>query len=132
MTAAAALAGLIAQRLRQPFVWGVHDCCLWAADAVQAQTGRDPAAGLRGTYRSALGAARLVRRLGGLSAIAARGGEPIAPALAVAGDVGLVMMAGRPRLVVCGGGLWLAAAVDGLAALPWAAPVAAWRVARNG
>lgn len=34
------------------FSWGECDCCLLAADAVQALTGHDPAADWRGLYRS--------------------------------------------------------------------------------
>ena len=36
----------------RPFVWGTFDCCLFAADIVQALTGVDYAAGYRGTYHS--------------------------------------------------------------------------------
>ena len=47
------LDALIASRMAAPFAWGAHDCCLFAADAVLAQTGEDPAAEFRGTYASA-------------------------------------------------------------------------------
>lgn len=36
----------------RPFSWGECDCCLLAADAVQALTGHDYAADWRGLYRS--------------------------------------------------------------------------------
>ena len=40
---------------------GQHDCAMFAAGAVEAMTGKDPAADLRGTYRSlAAGQAALV------------------------------------------------------------------------
>jgi hypothetical protein len=63
----------IESRRAVPFAWGRHDCCLFACDGILSQTGLDPAAGLyRGKYRDALGAARLVRKHGGVEAIAAK------------------------------------------------------------
>lgn len=119
---------LVAQRLRTPFAWGSHDCCLWAADCVQATTGHDPAADLRGSYTTALGAARVLASIGGLAAAGARGGPPIPPLAAAVGDVGLVQHGGRELLAVCAGEVWLAPALPGLAALPLAAATLAWRV----
>ena len=45
-----------------PGTWGVADCLLTVADAVEAVTGVDLAAKVRGTYSSELGAAKLMRR----------------------------------------------------------------------
>jgi hypothetical protein len=92
----------------QPFVWGERDCCLWAADWIKARTGRDPAEGFRGRYRTRLGAHRLVRRLGGwqpaMRELAERAGlaerecgEDAAP-----GDVALVVMQPHPVLAIRG------------------------------
>lgn len=50
----------LAASRRTAFVWGTHDCVLFAAGAVAAQTGIDPAAPWRGRYDSALSAARLL------------------------------------------------------------------------
>ena len=47
------------------FVWGEIDCSLFMADWCRKTRGVDPAASLRGRYRTALGAMRHVRRLGG-------------------------------------------------------------------
>ncbi len=52
------------------FDWGVRDCWLLPADWVLARTGRDPASAWRGRYRTALGAARIIRRMGGPEAFA--------------------------------------------------------------
>jgi hypothetical protein len=41
------------------------DCAMWVADWIEAATGTDPAADLRGTYASAFGAARQIARWGG-------------------------------------------------------------------
>jgi hypothetical protein len=63
----------IESRRSRPFAWGQQDCCLFACDGILAQTGLDPAAKMfRGKYRDALGAARLVRKHGGVEAIASR------------------------------------------------------------
>lgn len=50
----------------EPFAWGMADCLTWCAGCAKAITGRDPRKGkglLR--YRSALGAARIVKAHGG-------------------------------------------------------------------
>jgi hypothetical protein len=48
----------------EPFVWGTHDCALFAAGCVNAMTGVDPAAAFRGTYDSRIGAAEALRDKG--------------------------------------------------------------------
>ena len=53
-----------------PFAWGTSDCCLFACDVILETTGIDPGADLRGAYASRLGAARVLKRLGGVEAIA--------------------------------------------------------------
>jgi hypothetical protein len=42
----------------EPFAWGTHDCCTFAAGAVEAMTGVDPMLEYRGKYTTALGSAR--------------------------------------------------------------------------
>ena len=50
---------------RSPFAWAEHDCfCGWAADAVLAMTGEDIAAQWRGRYKTAKGAAGVLKRAG--------------------------------------------------------------------
>lgn len=49
---------------RLPHTYGRHDCMLFAAGAIEAQTGRDFAEGHRGRYRSQAGAVRYLRGLG--------------------------------------------------------------------
>lgn len=44
------------------FAWGECDCLLAVADAVEAVTGKDPAASIRGKYSTERGAAKLLRR----------------------------------------------------------------------
>lgn len=122
----------LAERWTRRFVWGSHDCALFGADCVLAQTDYDPAAGLRGTYSDAAGAARVIRDLGGLRAIAAaRLGAEVTPLLAQPGDIGLVMSGGRECFAVCTGDAWIAPSIDGLEHVPMACAMTAWRCVRE-
>lgn len=126
-----ALDALVAARMTQPFEWGKQDCCLWAADCVLASTGIDHAADVRGTYADAAGALRVLARLGGIEAVAARAGAPIPALGAGVGDVGLIVLADRSLLAVCVGAVWLAPGAQGLAARSLGDAVQAWRVDRG-
>lgn len=129
------LAALVAQRWAMPFAWGVHDCCLFAADAVLAVTGHDPAADLRGTYRTAAEAVVALARAGGLAGLAIeRAGRVVPAEAAQAGDIGL-LEPGRgalPALAVCAGTHWLAPGRHGLVAHPAHHVRRAWRCTRGG
>ncbi|WP_336800797.1 DUF6950 family protein [Kaistia sp. MMO-174] len=74
---------------RLPFAWGEHDCALFAADCIRAMTGLDLAIGFRGSYRSASGAQRALKRAGyhDLVALAAHFFNEVPPVMAGAGDV---------------------------------------------
>lgn len=127
---------LVQQRLEQPFAWGVRDCCLWGADAAHACTGTDPAADLRGTYGSALQAARLVRDAGGMPALLdARLAGRISVDEAFDGDVCLLdpscheWLPGLDAVAVLYHGHVLAQADRGLAVWPVDRAVAWWGVA---
>lgn len=79
----------------KPFEWGARDCSLFAADAVFRITGSDPAKSLRGKYKTEKGAARILKRRGGLEKVAAKlaadsGMEEIPPLMAQRGDVVLI------------------------------------------
>jgi hypothetical protein len=60
----ARLQHLLATHARRAFAWGVHDCLLWAAAAVDAVTGVDHAARFRGRYTDAATAAAVLRDVG--------------------------------------------------------------------
>jgi len=125
------LAALLFARLSMPFAWGANDCCLFAADAVQATTGADPAAHLRGSYSTAPQAARVLATHGGVRAIATQAlGQPLPnPALAQRGDVVCVPLDGRDTLgVVAGDGQWCAPGEHGLVYRPMAEVQTAWKV----
>lgn len=123
------LSALVARAHTQPFAWGLHDCCLWAADAVLALTGHDPADGLRGRYADATGAMRALQAVGGLLGAGRLTGVRLAgPGYARDGDVALVSDGRRPMLAVRAGAVWLVAATGGLHALPADSARMAWGV----
>lgn len=97
---------LVAQATRKPFVWGSHDCGLWAASAVEAQTGVDFAAGFRGRYDSFEAALKLLRAAGYEDhvALAAAHLPEIPVAFARVGDIAAVDFesAGMTLTVVAG------------------------------
>ena len=116
---------------RADFAWGACDCALTMADWCRRARSIDPAAPLRGRYRTARGAARTVRRRGGFEA-AVRGlmtdagfATTAAPRL---GDVGLVELpvVGPACAIRCALG-WAVKSPAGVAlgAFPM---LAAWRV----
>lgn len=49
---------------QMPFEWGVHDCCLFPANAAKLITGIDYAAEFRGHYSTEIGAKRALLRYG--------------------------------------------------------------------
>jgi len=88
------LARFLDARRETAWEYGAHDCALFAADAVHAITGVDPAARIRG-YIGRLAAIEVVRQHGGLAHLAetemARAGSvPAAPGKAQRGDLVLV------------------------------------------
>jgi hypothetical protein len=125
--AASRLQRLVLQRMPAPFAWGLHDCALWAADAIEAQLGVDPAQALRGRYRTQLGACRLLAPWGGLAGVATAvlGPSLRSPLLACTGDVGFTT---QGALAVCAGETWLVATSQGVGHLPLTDAVQAWRV----
>lgn len=134
----------IESRRQQPFSWGKQDCCLFACDGVLAQTGLDPAAGMfRGKYRDALGAARLVRKHGGVEAIAAKvcqrmGFAEVPVRMAQRGDVVTVKQRNsnlrgmNAEVGLCIGGVAAFPGVDGLVFLRLKECRRAWRVTHGG
>jgi hypothetical protein len=127
----ARLSAYIAATWAQPFGYGRQDCALFAAGAIEAMTGTDPAAGFRGRYATrdegmmllftedgAMGPIDLARRI--LTAVP--------PAFAQAGDIAVVdAEEGRALGVVAGPHVYLAG-VGGLVTVPLAKARAAFRV----
>ena len=94
----------LAQALREmnttEFKWGQHDCGLAACKVVEAITGTDPAADIRGTYDTKLHAEEMIESYTGQSGLAGL-------CEALAGAAGFpeisVKMAGRGDLVMHSG-----------------------------
>lgn len=73
---------------RSDFAWGEHDCALMAIDVVDAMCGTQIAGMWRGRYKTARGAAGLLRRRGGIERVMGRLGLEERPRLmAQRGDV---------------------------------------------
>lgn len=122
---------------QRDFAWGVHDCAMFACDAILAMTGDDPAMRFRGTYDSEEGAREALEGFvgGGLLGAAQvictqMGYAEINPRFAQRGDVvlshggqgdslGVVGLNGREALI---------AAKYGLLAIPLKTLGHAWRV----
>jgi len=122
-----ALHAYAASHMRTPFAWGEHDCVLFAAGAVQAQTGLDRLAGYRGRWTSARGAARVLASLGGLQAAVDSVLTPIAPAMAQRGDVaGWLDQDGRLQLAIVEGDAVMGPGLAGLERLPRSVMIRAW------
>jgi hypothetical protein len=123
------LAAYIEARRARAFVWGEHDCALFAADWVHEATGRDPAAALRDTYQTAGEAARILHRHGGLARIAGEVlTEWLTPRMAGRGDVALVENAGREALAIVDGAHLIGPGPAGLTFLPLEHALRAWKV----
>lgn len=126
------LAALVEARRLAPFAWGSQDCCLFAADAVQAATGADPAAFWRGTYASEAEAEALLGMKGledRVAAVLAAFGARDCPAgFAQRGDVALVLAGNQPTMGVVLGETVAAPGPEGLVFLPRAAILRAWSV----
>lgn len=127
------LAALIEDRRERPFVWGEHDCCTLAADAVKELTGVDPMAALRGTYGSEAEAEQLIITAGGLEALVAglcagAGMGACHPAFVQRGDVALVHDGNHLAVGVVIGETVMVPGPDKITVLPLRTIQRAWSV----
>lgn len=99
------LISYLAQANARPFEPGTHDCALFFAGAVEAQTGVDYASPYRGRYTTMLGGLRVLRKDGFADhiALAAHHFPEVAPAMAWPGDGMVVETEEGPALGVCQG-----------------------------
>ena len=125
------LTAVVEHHRNTPFAWGVHDCCLWSATAVHAQTGRDPAAAFRGLYHTRAEARAVIARdFGGdIENIPAAVGLVLIPLLqARRGDVVSARFKGYGvSLGVCIGSKAAFAGKAGLVFIPMERCLHAWR-----
>lgn len=126
------LAAQIHARMKEPFVWGQHDCCLFAMDCVKAMTGEDLAAPFRG-YADQKQALRMLKKHGGVAGIAQAVAKrykilEIAPAMAGRGDVCLFDIGRGDTLGIRAGENIFAPGPDGLLGFPMLQATRAWRI----
>lgn len=123
------LARFIEERRSAPFQFGssAHDCCSFAAGAVNAITGVDPSTAW--PYRNEIGARRLIIEAGGLDSLVTRAlGEPVHPAQAGRGDVVLAELEEGPTVGVCLGRDCVFPADVGVTFRPRSVIALAWNV----
>lgn len=126
------LARQIDSCMKQPFVWGENDCCLFAMNCVMAITGEDLATPYRG-YKSQGQAIRMLKRNGGIvgiaEAVACQYDIPeIAPVMAGRGDVCLFDVGHGDTLGICAGSSIFAPGPAGLVGTPALQALRAWRI----
>lgn len=112
----------------QPFLWGEHDCLLFAADCIKAVSGNDYATAVRGTYHTAAEARKtLLKHYGTMEKALGENLEEIPVKLAQRGDVAMVENQGRHCAgVIWNGGVYVPG-INGLVLLK-CRPLRAWRV----
>lgn len=112
----------------RPFLWGEHDCCLFAADCAQAMCGEDFAADFRGSYGTETGAKKAILRGGGtLEKVFAKYLDEVPVKLARRGDIAIIENSGRRCAGVVWGGAICVPGDDYLLRLR-VKPISAWRV----
>lgn len=113
-----------------PFTWGSHDCATWAFDLRRDLIGgEDIAAQWRSRYATALGAQRVMRRLGWKTledmGRALLGDPLVTPLLAQRGDI--LLGGDNPAFGVCVGARGAFLAPVGLTLLPLVSCRLGWR-----
>jgi len=58
------LSDYIASKRDEPFEYGVNDCCMFAAGAVEAMTGENPMEEFIGSYKTLAGSLRSLKNIG--------------------------------------------------------------------
>lgn len=90
------LAAVTEKHMALPGAWGACDCGLTVGEAIEAVTGVNPLAGFIGRYKTALGAARIMKRKGwgDMADVLASFFPETGRLMARRGDVGVVMQGG--------------------------------------
>lgn len=124
-----AFAAFLAERGPMPFDWGrsANDCVAFILAGIEAQTGRDMLPGV--TWTTERGAARVIRRLGGLEHAFDVRLRPIVPAMAQRGDVaGVVDDRFGVSLLFVEGATLAGPGARGTKRLPRTAMIRAWSI----
>jgi hypothetical protein len=127
------LAEFIEERRNVPFLWGTHDCAMFAADAVLLMTREDPLRAWRGAYHTEEGGHLITAPAGGFvpfmaAAFRAFGAPVCPPVLAQRGDVGIASYGNTESLAVVLGEHVAVPGIDRLTFLPVARLTAAWAI----
>lgn len=122
------LKAYLAEHRDAALVYGVTDCCMFAAGAVEAMTGEDPMPEFRGRYRSQAGASRALRTIGAgdLASTLSTKFEPKPVGFAQRGD--LVMHDGSVGVCIGAEALFVPMTGSGLVRVPRRDWSAAWAV----
>jgi hypothetical protein len=124
------LAAYLTERGGMAFAYGANDCALFAAGAVEAITGNDPAQAFRGAYKSKTGSLRALRDIGAGTLLETIDGlfEAKPPAFAQRGD----LVWNGESVGVCIGAVAAFVGetdgIDGLVLVPRADWVKAWAI----
>lgn len=114
-----------------PFEWGSHDCCTFAAGAIEAMTGVDPMPEFRGHYNDKEGADEALKTIGKgslYSTLRGKFGNAIKPAMAQRGDLMMADADGAPALLICMGERSMGPGADGLVYWPTLQCLRGWRI----
>jgi hypothetical protein len=127
------LAEFVEERRNVPFVWGVHDCAMFAADAVLLQTREDPLRAWRGAYHTEEAGHLITAPAGGFVAFMGAAfrafGAPVCPTvMAQRGDVGIASYGNTESLALVLGETVAVPGPDRLSFLPVRHLTAAWAI----
>lgn len=111
----------------KPFCWGENDCSLFVADCVDAITGSSHAKQYRGKYKTAKGAAGLLKKYGGIEGLVDSKFDPMPRSFARRGDIALLNLEGSPIGIVDVNRI-IAVGEKGLMFLPMNKTIKVWRV----
>ncbi len=125
------LTALIEDRRNTPYRLGTNDCCTFAADAVLAMTGNDPAKDVRGTYSTPEQAEAIIESNGGHAGLLTKYlGESKGPNCARRGDlVTFITPNGTDSIGVCLGTTFACPGDDGLNIFDIQRAIRSWQVA---
>ncbi len=124
------LAAAVADSEHKPFVWGSHDCGTFAANCERMITGETQFGDVLGGYKTALGAARRLKRAGfdNIEALVAARLPEVPVNFAQRGDVVVSDSDLGPQIGVMLGDVFVSPGDDGLIRRDRAFARRAWRV----
>ena len=127
------LAEFIESRRYTPFKWGENDCALFVADGVEAITGIDYAAPLRG-YQSQLGSKKILDACGHDTVseyVTSLFGEAVPPLQCGRGDVVEYFSDGELALGLCVGSVFCSPGENGLNFISMAVAIRGWKICQS-